>query len=149
MTSEHWKHLNGMQLGKYAEYLVKMEFLKHGIDVFTAEVDDKGIDMVIRIDKNTFHDIQVKSSRKFNYIFMAKSKFELRENLYAAIVLFNDKSPDFFLIPSTEWKIPNALLRDRDYEGKKSAPEYGINLSKKNLTILETYRFETIISQLL
>ena len=34
MTSEHWKHLNGMQLGKYAEYLVKMEFLKHGIDVF-------------------------------------------------------------------------------------------------------------------
>jgi hypothetical protein len=37
-----------MQLGRYAEYLAKMEFMLHGSDVFSSEVDDHGIDFVVR-----------------------------------------------------------------------------------------------------
>ena len=33
-----WSSVNRLQLGKYAEYLVKMEFVLCGCDVFTAEV---------------------------------------------------------------------------------------------------------------
>ena len=46
-----WGKLNSMQLGRYAEYFVKMEFTRHGFDVYTAEVDDKGIDFVVRKER--------------------------------------------------------------------------------------------------
>jgi hypothetical protein len=51
-----WSKLNRIKLGKYAEYLVKTEFLKHGIDVYSAEVDDKGIDPVLRRDSRRYYD---------------------------------------------------------------------------------------------
>ena len=43
-----WSNLNHLQLGKYSEYLVIMEFTRYGFDVYSAEVDDKGIDFVVR-----------------------------------------------------------------------------------------------------
>jgi len=41
---QRWSKLSTLQLGRYAEYFVKMEFTLHGFDVYSAEVDDKGID---------------------------------------------------------------------------------------------------------
>ncbi len=38
--------------------------------------------------------------------------------------------PSLFLIPATEWLNPSSPLVSRDYEGKKSPPEYGVNVSK-------------------
>ena len=91
----------------------------------------------------------MKSARGLgSYIFFPKDKFELRENLYASIVLFQEGlEPRFYLIPSLEWRNPTALLRDREYEGLKSKPEYGVNISKKNLTLLEKYRLEDIVDK--
>jgi hypothetical protein len=147
--SHHWSSLSKHQLGRYAEYLVKMELTLHGLDVYTAEVDDKGIDFVVRKDRNHYYDIQVKSSRNLTYIFYPKSKFEPCENLYAAVALFTDgKPPELFLIPSTVWLETNALFVDRDYEGRKSPPEFGLNPSFKNLPLLEPYVFEKITDQL-
>jgi hypothetical protein len=150
MTLAHnWSSLSKPQLGRYAEYLVKMELTLHGLDVYTTEVDDKGIDFVVRKDRNHYYDIQVKSSRNLTYIFYPKGKFEPYENLYTAVVLFTDgKPPELFLIPSTVWLKPNALFVDRDYEGRKSPPEHGLNLSLKNLPLLEPRGFEKMVDQL-
>jgi hypothetical protein len=41
-------HLTRQQIGQYAEYYIKMAFTLHDFDVSTAEVDDNGIDFVIR-----------------------------------------------------------------------------------------------------
>jgi hypothetical protein len=38
MERYEWSKLNHMQLGRCAEYLVKMEFALYGFDVYTAEV---------------------------------------------------------------------------------------------------------------
>jgi hypothetical protein len=47
------------------------------------------------------------------------------------------------LIPSLEWQNPTALLRDRNYgEGLNSSPEWGMNISEKNMRLLESYSFE-------
>ena len=35
-----WNQLNSQQVGAYAEYFVKMEFTRHGFQVFKPEVDD-------------------------------------------------------------------------------------------------------------
>ena len=145
-----WKHLNHLQVGKYAEYLVKMTLVSNGVDVYTAEVDDRGIDFVVRKNADTYFDIQVKSVRDLKYIFLPKDSFVLRENLFAAIVVFIEgQEPNVFLIPSEVWRKPNALLVDRNYGGElKSQPEWGLNISKKNWAILEQYRIEQTIKLL-
>jgi hypothetical protein len=144
-----WSHLNNQQIGKYAEYFVKMEFTMHGWQVYTTEVDDRGIDFVARREGGRFFEVQVKSIRDCNYIFLQKDKFSPREGLLAAVVVFTERLPPaLYLIPSTAWLTTSALLCSRDYEGKKSKPEWGLNLSVKNQHLLDGYGFDRMIDSL-
>jgi len=45
MEKYKWSSLTPLQIGKYAEFLVKMKFTLHAFDVYSAEIDDKGIDL--------------------------------------------------------------------------------------------------------
>jgi len=145
----NWKELNRQQVGAFSEYFVKMELTMFGFQVYSTEVDDRGIDFVARYENGPYVAIQVKSIRKKGYVFMQKDKFELSSNLYLALVILNNGiEPDLFLIPSVEWNSPNSLLVEHNYEGKKSKPEWGINLSLKNLPLLEEYRFNSIVNNL-
>jgi hypothetical protein len=147
--THHWSKLSRQQVGRYAEYFVKMELTLHGLDVYSAEVDDKGIDFIVRVDSSHYYDIQVKASRNLTYIFLPKDKFHPCENLLAAIVLFVDDSPpELFLIPSTEWLKPNTLLVEWTYEGLKGKPEYGLNLSQRNMHLLQPYTIDKSIEAL-
>ena len=135
----NWARLKSLQLGKYAEYLVKMEFVLLGCDVFSSEVDGHGIDLVIRTrgSKRRF-DIQVKSYRPPNsYVFAPKAKFEISPQSLLAVVQFvEEKAPVLFLIPSCVHGQPNTIFESRDYEGKNSKPEWGLTLSKKKMAEL-------------
>ena len=145
----NWSRLNHLQIGRYAEYLVKMELTQYGLDVYTSEIDDRGIDFVLRLSASHYVDIQVKASRNLNYIFFPKKSFHPRKNFYAAIVLFQDGEPaDHYLIPSLAWLDPNDLLVSRDYKEAASSPEWGMNLSYKNLKLLDHYSFDKSIASL-
>jgi len=50
VTRFQWSRLTPQQVGRYGEYFAKMSFAEFGLDVYTAEVDDKGIDFVVRVD---------------------------------------------------------------------------------------------------
>src|SRR5437660_8549417 len=76
MTRYSWSRLNNLQVGRYAEYFVKMEFALYGFQVYTAEVDDRGIDFIVRHVSGRFYEIQVKSVRGLSCIFMQKDKFQ-------------------------------------------------------------------------
>ena len=149
MPNTKWFELNNLQLGRYGEYFAKMEFASYGLDVYTSEVDDHGVDFIIKNKQGKFFEIQVKAIRleKTGYVFMRKDKFNIKqENLLLILLLFEDgKLPKVYLIPSKEWEVQNDLFRDREYEGLKSKPEYGLNISKKNMVLLEQYSFENII----
>jgi hypothetical protein len=138
-----WARLTHLQVGRYGEYFVKMEFTLLGFDVYGTEVDDKGIDLVVRKGVNQFYDVQVKALRRSNYVFFPKHTFELRPELLAAVVLLEQgKPPEPYLIPAVAWLNPNELLSSRDYEGKKSKPEWGVNLTAKSRPLLDEFRFE-------
>ncbi len=153
-----WSKLNHLQLGRYAEYLVKIEFTLCGFDVYTAEVDDKGIDFVVRKEHHhvgeaevdyRYYDLQVKAVRGMNYVFFRKDKFVVRDNLLAAVGIFEDgELPRLYLIRSMAWTHPDGLFVDRDYEGLKSRPEWGLNLSGRNMSLLEPHEFEAVVGQL-
>ena len=149
-----YDHLSHLQIGQIGEYWVKIWLTLLGFDVFYTDVDDKGIDFIIRLDDNKHIDIQVKTVREnTGYTFVTKESWnnKLRDNLYLALVLIaNNKMPQIFFIPSIAWNTPNDLLRDRDYqkEGQTSKPEWGINISKKNMKFLKQYDISNFIEKI-
>ena len=149
-----WEKLNHLQVGRCAEYLVRMSFAVYGFEVYSPEVDDHGIDLIVRRSNGPFLEVQVKSVRGFQYVFFPKSNFQKKENLIGAVVLFPKaqdsklSEPKLFLIPSLEWENKNALLSERNYPGLKSKPEYGVNISKKNMGLLERYEFKSMVDRL-
>lgn len=139
-----WSALTNQQVGAFVEYFVKMELTMFAFQVYGTEVDDRGVDFIAQFGDGPFLKIQVKSVRGTGYVFMEKSKFSLHEHrLLAFGLLVDEQPPSLFLIPSLEWRTPTALLRDRNYgEGLKSAPEWGMNISRRNMALLEPYSFE-------
>ena len=138
-------HLNHLQVGKIGEYWAKIWLTLAGFDIYTTDVDAKGIDFIIRTDNYKHIDVQVKTIRdKSRYVFVAKETWnnELRDNLYLILVILkNNEIPSVYFIPSTVWKSPTILFTDKNYdkEGQKSKPEWGINISKKNMDELNKY----------
>lgn len=149
MPNTKWSQLNHMQLGKYAEYYAKMEFASYGFDVYTSEVDDHGIDFIAKTKSGRFLEIQVKAARQNNYVFMQKEKWDIQNpDYYLTLLLFEDNElPEVYLIPATAWKTPDELLCDKDYDGLKSNPEYGLNLSQKNRSILGKFKIKEILNE--
>ena len=152
MPNKDWKSLSEMskqKLGAYGEFYAKMEFASFGFDVFTSEVDDHGIDFVAK-GKKGFYEIQVKSVQSTtSTVYMEKKKFDINnKDLYLCLLIFKqDKLPDLYLIAASDWSYENALLKSRDYNkpGQTSPPEWGINISKRNMPLLDKYLFENII----
>ena len=143
MPNTKWSELNNLQLGRYAEYYAKMEFASYGFEVYTSEVDDHGVDFIIKVpNKNEFYEVQVKSVRDYGYAYIAKSKMpELNDNRLVCYLHFLEgQLPDIFVIPASAWKNPNAVLADRKYNkpDQKSSPEWGISISRKNYGLLDS-----------
>jgi hypothetical protein len=141
-----WGRLSGQQVGRFAEYFVKMEFALYGFEIYTAEVDDRGIDFVARYRTGTFYEVQVKSVRDTKYVFMEKTKFPLdAQRILTLVRLTENQAPELYLIQATAWLSPSALLVGRDYPGLKSRPEWGIRLSARTRPMLDDYRFDVAI----
>ncbi|WP_186420857.1 DUF4365 domain-containing protein [Bosea sp. CS1GBMeth4] len=143
-----WSKLNQQQLGAYAEYFFKMEFTMAGFQVYSPEVDDRGIDFVVRHETGPFQEVQIKSARidplkPSAYVFMQKSKFSLRSDLFLGLALFGEgQEPHLFLIPATRWETPDTVFCDRPYCGAvKSKPEWGVSISRKGMPMLDEFRF--------
>lgn len=146
MPNTRWSNLSSLQLGKYGEYYAKMEFASYGYDVYTSEVDDHGVDFVAK-DTVTgiFYEVQVKGLYKASYVVLPKDKLNVDDRHLVCFLHFvENELPNVYVIPATVWKTPNSLFVDRNYDkpGQKSKPEWGINVSKKNMALLEAYRAE-------
>ena len=142
MPDTSWGHLSALQIGRYAEYYAKMEFASYGFDVYTSEVDDHGVDFIAKNHKGDYFEVQVKSVRNDNYVFIRKDKIVLDNNHLVCFLRFVDGNlPECYVFPSTVWLKPDgSLFVDRDYVGLKSPPEYGLNVKKaENLTKLQQY----------
>jgi hypothetical protein len=150
-----WSSLSKPQLGKYAEHLAKMEFILLGCDVFTSEVDDHGIDLVIRTRGGQHYDVQVKSFRSKSgstpYVYLQKSIFPILPNRLLALIQFTDgEAPALFLIQAEVNGKHNDVFDSYDYEGKQSDPEWGLRLSQKKLDLLnQQCHFHLVARQLL
>ena len=72
-------------------------------------------------------------------MFIKKDKLVMDDrHLVCFLHFIENELPEIYVIPATAWKNPNAVLVDRNYD----KPEWGINFSNKNQTLLEQYRPE-------
>lgn len=143
-----WAKLNRQQKGSFGEHFAKMEFAMYGFLVFAAEVDDRGIDFVARNERGSHIDVQVKTITGRNYTYIKKSKFA-ETLLVCVVVLEEGHAPDIYLVRGTEWgKDTSGLLSFRSFPSAEE-PEYGINITKARLEVLERYRFERVVHELL
>ena len=154
MYNLNWSRddLTPQKLGTFGEYYAKMALASYGVDIYTSEVDDHGIDFVAET-KRRFLKFQVKTIRckTTNYVFMRKDMFDISDPaLYLLLILLMDgEDPELYLIPATSWSdTSKTALVYHAYDGKKSTPEYGVNLSKKNLSQLECFKLEHFIDSL-
>ncbi|MDD3227806.1 MAG: hypothetical protein PHE09_01190 [Oscillospiraceae bacterium] len=142
------RELTPQKLGAFCEYYAKMALVSYGMSVYTAEVDDHGIDFVAET-KSGFLKFQVKSVREnTKYVFMRQEHFDVKDSsLYLILIQLSDgEHPDMYVIPAAAWRDSNSkLLVYHAYEGKKSAPEYGVNLSSKTLPELQQYKLEKML----
>lgn len=140
MPNLKWSQITHLQIGKIAEYYAQIEFLSHGYEVYDTVVDDRGIDFIARKNDKVF-EIQVKAVRNFSYTFIAESKMEeLTDDRLVCYMNFIDgEMPTLYIIPSTAWNSPNKVLTHKTYDGLKSAPEWGINISQKNQSTIAPY----------
>ncbi|MDP4027002.1 hypothetical protein Q8W71_30905 [Methylobacterium sp. NEAU 140] len=123
-----------------AEYVARIEFAKQGYSIFIPEIDDRGVDMLVYREDVGYKSIQVKSIRGYQYVFMRKKYFTPRADLGLCLIVFLPSKFEIYDIPSTRWLSPCGVFCDRNYEGGKSAPEYGVNVSRKNLETLSAFR---------
>jgi hypothetical protein len=73
---------------------------------------------------------------------MRKDKFELTRNLLLALVIVEAGSePEIYLIPASAWRNAKPPFADRDYDGLKSPPEFGLTVSRSAMVVLEQDRF--------
>lgn len=150
MFNLNWsrKELTKQRIGSFGEYYAKMVLASYGMSIYTSEVDDHGIDFVAET-KNGFMKFQVKTVRHdTNYVYMLEEHFDVEdETLFLFLSILTDgELPVSYIVPATVWKNDvTGMFVHRTYEGKKSKPEYGMNLSAKNMPLLENYKLEKMI----
>lgn len=144
-----WSRLNRIQKGTYGEYFAKMEFSMYGFEVYTAEVDDRGIDFVVRRERDRFYEVQVKTVTGYNLAFVNADKFKRTEGFLVALTRLHEGSPpNLFLFRGSDWNGATDLLTFNAYEGKKSPPAYEVHLTKGRDEELERFAFDRVVESL-
>src|SRR3954462_5615464 len=82
-------------------------------------------------------EVFVSTQRVGGYAFWTKRRLQPAPHRFAALVLISDQEePDFYLVPTEAWLDPAPPLTAPEYEGKKSEPEYGIEIGPSSLRLL-------------
>ena len=143
-----WSRLNRQQKGTYGEYVAKMEFVMYGYLVFSAEIDDRGVDFVVRNDAGRHFDVQVKTvTHRTTYTCITESKFS--ENLWICLVVLTEGvHPTLYLFSGRDWISDESdLLRRNHFQNAKEA-EYGIHIAKKRVSVMKQFAFDQSVERL-
>lgn len=125
-------------------------FLKTELDKRQIAYTEKG---------KSFYEINISTNKYIlkcrtynkNYTFVSKSEIpNLADNIMTALVEWsNNKPTNVYLIPMIEWKNPqNTILKDKDYNGLQSQPEWGIDINQTNKEELNNFYIDKIINNI-
>jgi hypothetical protein len=135
--------LTNQELNKMAKEVVKKRFKANG-----ATVHEKDRNLLIKTEEGKNIEVLVKSIRRpTEYVLILKKHMDVQQNnLFISLVVFSGEiDPELFLVPAEAFLKPNDLLRDRP---NYKEPEFGMNVSNKNMPLLNIYEFDSYIKKL-
>lgn len=139
-----WGDLTKQEVGKLGTDIAQARFVAQGFEIFSLSGSSTATTFGVRRANGPGYEVRVRTCRlpRGNYTFFTKRSLDLADDRLVVLVLLEDGRPArVFLIPSTAWREPSPLLVDRDYEGLKSEPEWGIQLSGRSMPLLEEFDF--------
>lgn len=122
--------MNRMKKGRFGEYLVILNLIERGFDVYPSLVDDKGIDLVIRNLEGKYLEIQIKSvwsetNKEWFQIQTPADDNLVRENFF---IICLDRSKVCWVFPS---KVFFDLTYSTKSRRKKGGFTFDLNLATK------------------
>jgi hypothetical protein len=142
VTGRDWSRLTRAEVSRVGEATVRAALERDGFAV--SEPDDRGITDLIATRGGERLEVTVRTLRSLTYTYVEKHRFDLRADRRVALVLLlAGREPLVFLIPAQAWRTPDSVLVSRDYEHAASLPEWGINVSQRNLVLLKRHALPT------
>jgi len=137
--------MSSFELMKYNIDLVKNLLEKHGYNLKKIIHGQAKTDFTVSKNNENFNikilGYRYNENSNGNYAFAKKINFDINNFKYLYFVLYIGDVAHILKIPT--WVFanpsPNSPFKSRDYVGLKSAPEYGIEMKKKNLAELLQY----------
>jgi hypothetical protein len=139
-----WGALTKHEVGKLGTDIAQTRFIAEGFEISLPSGSSTPTTFTVRRASGPLHEVRVRTCRlpRGNYTFFTKRSLDLADDRLVVLVLLEDGRPArAFLIPTPAWRRPSSLLVDRDYEGLKSEPEWGIQLSGRSIPLLDEFDF--------
>jgi hypothetical protein len=139
VTHHEWSGLAGTDLIAFGKDIVARKLERLGCMV-TPPSNPRDGKLAIRTRAGRRVEVFVSTQRVGGYAFWTKRRLQPSDQRFAVLVLLGDNpGPGVYLIPSLDWSDASPPLTDRDYEGGKSEPEYGIEISESSVPMLRRY----------
>jgi hypothetical protein len=140
-AGQEWSRLSKVEIRQFGLRVTRERLETRGFVVDSDPDARSNVAFVRHGDRSA--ELHVQTRRDLRYPFWGKSSFRPRDGLYACLVRLPEGSEvEIFIIPSRAWLRPDGVLVSRDYAGKFSQPEWGINLSQRTLPVLDRFLLE-------
>ena len=118
----------------------------YGYLVYSAEIDDRGVDFVVRNETGRHFDVQVKTVTDRNYTYITESKFS--ESLWICLVVLREGGhPTLYLFSGRDWNSDTNDLLQRHHYPKSKEAEYGIHIAEKRVSVMEQFAFDRSVER--
>lgn len=113
------------KLTNYANHFLKLEIMKHRLEVFQNESGSRGVDYIIKTKTNKYHDVSLKvlnleTTERSVKIPKSAWDYELPSNMWVALVVFmKDMEPKAYLIPSNVFNGPDEYIFFDNDQGER------------------------------
>lgn len=141
--SQSWLGLNKREVASVGLQVAAQLFARDG---FAVSVDDSRGRTRLGVARpgGPSYRVHVRTVRPgpVAYAYFTKADFQPATDLLAILVVLDEgHAPAAYLIPAWAWKDTSPLLRNRDYVGRASAPEWGIQITGKSRPLLAEFTF--------
>ena len=138
------KQDNNRVVGRLGEMYAMIEFIYHGFEIYSPEIDSNGIDFIAQ-KGDIKYEVQVKSVLPKSYTYIKKDKFKNSKEFIVCYIRFIDgEPPKIYIIPAINITSNKYSDLFADYTSRKNGPEYGIKYN--NSITIEVFNSDDFFS---
>ena len=141
-----WANVSRSDLSGHSRQAFSTELARRGMHVDAGKTRQP---LEIFDAQNGRWEPAVRSSRGNSYSFVTKASFPMGERRLFGLAWYRSdvEDPWLLIIPLALWHTPwgrlGTVLKSRDYEGRESPPEWGIDSQRQ---LLSPFRLEDVVS---